>query len=314
VLVGHVTKDGGIAGPRVLEHLVDVVCQFEGDRQSRLRMVRAVKNRFGPSDEVGCFDLGDAGIEELPDPSGLFLTRRQPGARHLRHGCARGGGHWWPRCRRWSPRPAGHAAPGQLGLDSSRLSMVLAVLERRCGLDLSKRDVYSATVGGVRVAEPAADLAVGLAIASATLDRPLPTGVVAIGEIGLAGEIRRVSGLSRRLAEAVRLGFDHALVPPDPGTIPAGLRVSVVTDMGDLLTTLAQSAGSSARRSQLDFALNLRGSADRNRDYEEPCRHPAGSIAARAMMRYCARPWPRWLPARSYARAWSGSCGVTPVR
>jgi DNA repair protein RadA/Sms len=252
VLVGHVTKDGSIAGPRVLEHLVDVVLYFEGDRHARLRMLRAVKNRFGPSDEVGCFDLGDAGIEELPDPSGLFLTRRHDPVPGTCVTVALEGRRPLVAEVQALVAPTSLATPRRAssGLDSSRLSMVLAVLERRCGLDLSKRDVYSATVGGVRVAEPAADLAVGLAIASATLDRPLPTGVVAIGEIGLAGEIRRVSGLSRRLAEAVRLGFQHALVPPDPGTIPAGLRVSVVTDMGDLLTTLAQSAGSTAGRSR----------------------------------------------------------------
>jgi len=252
VLVGHVTKDGSIAGPRVLEHLVDVVLYFEGDRHARLRMLRAVKNRFGPSDEVGCFDLGDAGIAELPDPSGLFLTRRHDPVPGTCVTVALEGRR--PLVAEVqalvAPTPLATPRRASSGLDSSRLSMVLAVLERRCRLDLSKRDVYSATVGGVRIAEPAADLAVGLAIASATLDRPLPTGVVAIGEIGLAGEIRRVSGLSRRLAEAERLGFDHVLVPPDPGTIPAGLRVSVVTDMADLLSTLAQSAGAGARRSR----------------------------------------------------------------
>jgi len=250
VLVGHVTKDGSIAGPRVLEHLVDVVLYFEGDRHARLRMLRAVKNRFGPADEVGCFDLGDAGIEELPDPSGLFLTRRHDPVPGTCVTVALEGRR--PLVAEVqalvAATPLATPRRASSGLDSSRLSMVLAVLERRCGLDLSKRDVYSATVGGVRLAEPAADLAVGLAIASATLDRPLPTGLLAVGEVGLAGEIRRVSGLSRRLSEAVRLGFDHALVPPDPGTIPPGLRVSVVTDMRDLLTTLAQSAGSNASR------------------------------------------------------------------
>jgi DNA repair protein RadA/Sms len=209
-----------------------------------------VKNRFGPADEVGCFDLGDGGIEELPDPSGLFLTRRHDPVPGTCVTVALEGRR--PLVAEVqalvAATPLATPRRASSGLDSSRLSMVLAVLERRCGLDLSKRDVYSATVGGVRLAEPAADLAVSLAIASATLDRPLPTGLLAVGEVGLAGEIRRVSGLSRRLSEAVRLGFDHALVPPDPGTIPPGLRVSVVTDMRDLLTTLAQSAGSNASR------------------------------------------------------------------
>ena len=223
LLVGHVTKDGSIAGPRVLEHLVDVVLAFEGDRHSTLRMVRGVKNRFGPADEVGCFELRDAGIVGLPDPSGLFLDRfdgppvpgtavtvvldgRRPLPAELQ---ALVTGKDIP-----SPRRA------VSGLDNARVAMLLAVLQKRAGLRLHDAEVYAATVGGMRVLEPAADLALALAIASARRDVALPPDVVVLGEIGLAGEVRRVAGLDRRLAEAARLGFTHALVPPDAGADP----------------------------------------------------------------------------------------------
>jgi DNA repair protein RadA/Sms len=241
LLVGHVTKDGSIAGPRVLEHLVDVVLAFEGDRHSTLRMVRGVKNRFGPADEVGCFELRDAGIVGLPDPSGLFLDRfggppvpgtavtvvldgRRPLPAELQ---ALVTGEGIP-----SPRRA------VSGLDNSRVAMLLAVLEKRAGLRLHDAEVYAATVGGMRVLEPAADLALALAIASARRDIALPADVVMLGEIGLAGEVRRVAGLDRRLAEAARLGFTHALVPPDTGAGPPGMRITEVRDIGTVLSAV----------------------------------------------------------------------------
>jgi DNA repair protein RadA/Sms len=241
LLVGHVTKDGSIAGPRVLEHLVDVVLAFEGDRHSTLRMVRGVKNRFGPADEVGCFELRDAGIVGMPDPSGLFLDRidgppvpgtavtvvldgRRPLPAELQ---ALVTGKDIP-----SPRRA------VSGLDNARVAMLLAVLEKRGGLRLHDAEVYAATVGGMRVLEPAADLALALAIASARRDVALPSDVVVLGEIGLAGEVRRVAGLGRRLAEAARLGFTHALVPPDAGPGPAGMKVTEVRDIRTVLDAL----------------------------------------------------------------------------
>jgi len=241
LLVGHVTKDGSIAGPRVLEHLVDVVLAFEGDRHSTLRMVRGVKNRFGPADEVGCFELRDAGIVGMPDPSGLFLDRidgppvpgtavtvvldgRRPLPAELQ---ALVTGKDIP-----SPRRA------VSGLDNARVAMLLAVLEKRGGLRLHDAEVYAATVGGMRVLEPAADLALALAIASARRDVALPSDVVVLGEIGLAGEVRRVAGLGRRLAEAARLGFTHALVPPDAGAGPAGMKVTEVRDIRTVLDAL----------------------------------------------------------------------------
>ncbi len=242
VLVGHVTKDGSIAGPRLLEHLVDVVLHFEGDRHSALRLVRAVKNRFGPSDEVGCFALGDDGIRGLPDPSGLFLTRRADPVPGTCVTVAVEGRRPVPaevqalvdKSQLGSPRRA------VSGLDSSRVAMLLAVLSRHGGLALGDQDVYTATVGGVRLTEPAADLAVALAVASAVAGAPLPTGLVAVGELALSGDVRPVTGVARRLAEAARLGFSVALVPSgaEAGPPPPGLRVFEVGDLSDALLAL----------------------------------------------------------------------------
>jgi DNA repair protein RadA/Sms len=219
VLIGHVTKDGSVAGPRVLEHLVDVVLQFEGDRHSTLRLVRGIKNRFGPADEVGCFELRDDGIAGVADPSGLFLA--DPGGRRVSAvpgtaiTVAVEGKR--PLLAEVQALVAGSdiASPRRAvsGLDSSRVAMVLAVLERRVGVRLADAEVYTATVGGMRMSEPTADLAIALAVASAKWDRPIPHGLVLLGEIGLTGELRRIGGLRRRLAEAARLGFSHAIVP-----------------------------------------------------------------------------------------------------
>ncbi|MER7003130.1 DNA repair protein RadA [Dactylosporangium sp. NPDC000555] len=238
VLVGHVTKDGNVAGPRVLEHLVDVVLNFEGDKHSSLRMVRGLKNRFGAADEVGCFEMHEGGITSLPDPSGLFLTRY---ADAVSGTCV---------CVAMEGRRAlvtevqtliGAQMPGSprrtvSGLDSARLAMVLAVLQRRAGIQLHDREVYAATVGGLRVTEPAADLALALAAASAAHELPMPPDLVAVGEVGLTGEVRRVGAVPRRLAEAARLGFRFALVPPGcgpaaTGVAPAGMRVLEVNDV-----------------------------------------------------------------------------------
>jgi DNA repair protein RadA/Sms len=240
VLVGHVTKDGGIAGPRVLEHLVDVVLQFEGDRHSTLRLVRATKNRFGPADEVGCFELTDGGIEGLPDPSGLFLSRRtEPVPGTCVTVTVEGRRPLLAEVQALVARST-LATPRRAvsGLDSARVAMVLAVLERRGRVRLGTDDVFSATVGGVRVTEPAADLALALAVASAARDAPIPPATVVLGEVGLSGEVRRVGAVGRRLAEAARLGFTAALVPPDPGPLPAGLRVTEVADLGAALRAL----------------------------------------------------------------------------
>lgn len=208
VIVGHVTKDGSIAGPRILEHLVDVVCHFEGDRQTSLRFVRALKNRFGPTDEVGCFDMTGAGIAEVPDPSALFLGHGAPVAGTCVT-IALEGRRALPveiqalTVKNGGPNPRRIVS----GVDASRVAMILAVLERRAGIAVSDQDVYVSTVGGVRLSEPAADLAIAVAVAGAVLDRALPRGVAAVGELTLAGEIRPVTQAPQRRSEAHRLGY-----------------------------------------------------------------------------------------------------------
>lgn len=242
VLVGHVTKDGSIAGPRVLEHLVDVVLHFEGDRHSPLRLVRAVKNRYGPSDEIGCFEMHDGGIRGLADPSGLFLSRRQEPVPGTGVTVTLEGRR--PLVAEVQALVATSALPSPRratsGLDSSRVAMVLAVLERRGRIRLAGSDVYTATVGGVRLAEPAADLALALAVASAATDLPLPVDMIAVGEVGLSGDVRPVSGLHRRLTEAARLGFRTALVPSGAESMPKGMRVIEVTDIREALRAVTR--------------------------------------------------------------------------
>ncbi|WP_213816721.1 DNA repair protein RadA [Glaciihabitans sp. dw_435] len=209
LLVGHVTKDGSIAGPRLLEHLVDVVCQFEGDRQTSLRFIRALKNRFGPTDEVGCFEMTGDGIAEVADPSGLFLSNTRQPVSGTCVTIALEGRRALPVevqaliVATKAPQPRRVVN----GVDGSRVAMLLAVLERRAGFKLSESDVYVSTVGGIRVTEPGADLAIALAIASAFNDKPLPMTLAAVGEISLAGEIRKASATKQRTAEARRLGF-----------------------------------------------------------------------------------------------------------
>ena len=241
LLVGHVTKDGSIAGPRLLEHIVDVVLNFEGERHSRLRLVRAIKNRFGASDEVGCFDLTDTGIEGVADPTGLFTSRhvepvpgtcvtvtlegRRPLLAEIQALVSAGRENDFGNARRVTS-----------GMDSSRTSMTLAVLELRANVRLSGRDVYVATVGGMKMSEPAADLAAALAIASAAKGLALPADLVAIGEVGLAGEIRKVSGVKRRLEEAFRLGFKRALVPTGSDVKIVGMEIVEVNRIDTALT------------------------------------------------------------------------------
>jgi DNA repair protein RadA/Sms len=238
ILVGHVTKDGQVAGPRVLEHLVDVVLQFEGDKHSSLRMVRGLKNRYGAADEVGCFEMHEGGMSSLPDPSGLFLTRYAdptPGT------CVTVAMEGRRALVTEVQALIGASMPGSprrtvSGLDSARLAMILAVLQRRTNVRLTDREVFAATVGGIRVVEPAADLGLALAVTSAELELPLAADLVAIGEVGLTGEIRRVGAVPRRLAEAARLGFRFALVPlgcgpAATGSTPPGMRVLEVGDV-----------------------------------------------------------------------------------
>jgi len=236
VLVGHVTKDGSIAGPRSLEHLVDVVLHFEGDSRGRLRMIRALKNRFGPTDEVGCFELGEFGLIGLADPSGLFLSRlHKPVSGTCVTVTLEGRRPLVAEVQTLVCPVAGNEPPRRItsGLDYARVGMAVAVLERRAHIILGRCDIYAATVGGVKLTEPAVDLAVALALAGARTDISLPSDTVAFGEVGLAGEIRSVAGLSRRLAEAGRMGFRRAIVPVGSDTVPADSSMDVrqVTDL-----------------------------------------------------------------------------------
>jgi DNA repair protein RadA/Sms len=246
ILVGHVTKDGQVAGPRVLEHLVDVVLQFEGDKHAALRMVRGLKNRFGAADEVGCFEMHEGGITSLPDPSGLFLNRHAdpvPGT------CVTVAMEGRRALVTEVQALIGAAVPGSprrtvSGLDPARLAMVLAVVQRcRPQIRLHDHEVFAATVGGIRVVEPAADLACALAVASGALNLGIAADLVAIGEVGLTGEVRPVSAVPRRLAEAARLGFRHALVPVGSGaaagSAPAGLAVREVADLVSAMQAVA---------------------------------------------------------------------------
>ncbi|MDO4929319.1 MAG: DNA repair protein RadA [Corynebacterium sp.] len=251
LLVGHVTKDGNVAGPRVLEHLVDVVLNFEGDRHSQLRMLRGIKNRFGPTDEVGCFAQETDGIHEVPDPSGLFLSHRGKtpdgtavtvmldGVRPLLTEVQ----------ALVVPTESKNPRRTVTGLDPTRVPMILAVLQARASKRTQDKEVYVATVGGMRVQEPAADLAVALAVASALTRTPIPEGTVAVGEVGLAGEIRPVPDLPKRLSEAQRLGYQRAFVPAGYGNsrklreMTSGLRPDLpfeVIPVGNIRAALEQ--------------------------------------------------------------------------
>jgi DNA repair protein RadA/Sms len=239
VLVGHVTKEGGLAGPRVLEHVVDTVLAFEGDRHHALRLLRAVKHRFGATDQLGLFEMTELGMIGVPDPSRLFLADR-------RHGVSGSvvvptmEGHR-PLLVELQALVTTSALPSPRrsaqGLDSGRLALLLAVLGERAGFSYAQKDVYALAVGGVKIAEPAADLGIALALASALAERPLPADLVVCGEIGLGGEIRQVSQCDRRLAEAARLGFNRAIIPrlaPDP---PDGI---LATRVGSLAEAIAE--------------------------------------------------------------------------
>ena len=236
ILVGHVTKEGTLAGPRVLEHLVDTVLSFEGDRHHALRLLRSVKHRFGPTGELGLFEMTGRGLEGVADPGGLFLVDRQMGTP---------GSVVFPSIEGQRPMlveiqalvvssPMVSPRRSATGFDGGRLALLLAVLDQRAGLNLSRHEVYVSAVGGVRVADPGADLAVCMALASAVLGAPVDPGMVVLGELGLAGEVRQVSQTPRRLAEAARLGFGRAVVP-DRGPDEAAVDLYRVATLSDAL-------------------------------------------------------------------------------
>jgi DNA repair protein RadA/Sms len=252
VLVGHVTKDGTLAGPRTLEHLVDVVLNLEGDRSGGLRLLRASKNRFGSTEELGVFEMRDQGLVEMRDPGRAFLAEHeQPAPGSIVAPVLEGSR---PLVVEVQALVAPTAAPSPRrtasGIDGNRLALLLAVLGRRAGVGLGGHDVYANLAGGLSVNEPALDLPLAIALASSYRDRPVANGTVAIGEVGLLGELRPVGGLERRLREAARLGFTRALVPRLPGGQPlpdlAGIELRPV---GSLADALLAALGGSARGS-----------------------------------------------------------------
>ena len=214
-LVGHVTKDGAIAGPRVLEHLVDTVLYFEGEQHHAYRVLRAVKNRFGSTNEIGVFEMGEQGLVEVTNPSGFFLAERPRGAAGSVIVSSLEGSRPLLLELQALVTPAGFGTPRRtvLGADYNRVCLLLAVLEKRVGFPLQSQDVFVNVAGGGRVTEPAADLGVVVAAASSYLDRPVPGDTVIMGEVGLAGEVRAVAGFAARLKEAAALGFTAAVVP-----------------------------------------------------------------------------------------------------
>ena len=240
VLVGHVTKEGTIAGPRVVEHMVDAVMQFEGEGRHHYRILRAMKNRFGPTDEIGVFEMGDRGLREVANPSELFL-----GERTSAPGAAVFAGMEGTRPvlveiqALVAPSSLGTPRRSVIGWGTARLSMVLAVLEAHCGVKLGQHDVYLNVAGGYRIQEPAADLAVAAALVSSLASKPLPKNSAWFGEVSLSGAVRPVGHSVARLKEASKLGFDLATAPrsKEPGR-PKGLRVTEVSDLTDIVVSL----------------------------------------------------------------------------
>jgi DNA repair protein RadA/Sms len=237
LLVGHVTKDGNLAGPRVLEHVVDTVLTFEGDRHHALRLLRAVKHRFGATGELGLFEMGEAGLAGVPDPSGLFLgDRRRETAGSVVVPAMEGSRPLLVELQALVvPTDFPNPRRSTSGVDSTRLALLAAVLHQKVGVPLARHEIYASAVGGVKVTEPGADLGLAIALASSAADKALATTLVACGEVGLGGELRQVGHYSRRMAEAVRLGFTHAIVPLSAPEPPAGMRVLRV---GTLLEAL----------------------------------------------------------------------------
>ncbi len=245
-LVGHVTKEGTLAGPRVLEHMVDTVLYFEGDRGHHFRILRSVKNRFGATDEIGVFEMGEEGLREVPNPSALFLAERRG---NIAGSCVYAG------IEGSRPMlveiqalvaPQSGAAPRRavVGWDSNRLAMVLAVLEARCGISLANKDIYLNVAGGMRVTEPACDMAVATAIVSSLTQHAVPADTIIFGEIGLSGEVRAVSQPDLRLKEAEKLGFERALIPPfrqEKKMKITGLRVVHIGHLKTLIETFCGS-------------------------------------------------------------------------
>lgn len=240
-LVGHVTKDGSLAGPRVLEHLVDTVLYFESEPSMRLRLLRAVKNRFGATDEVGVFEMSEAGLRPVPNPSALFLANRPSQAPGSAVCAVMSGTRPMLVEVQALVSPSSLAMPRRqaLGVDPGRLHMLAAVLAIHAGLDMGGHDVFVNVAGGVRLTEPAADLAVAAAMASSLAGRPLPPSVICFGEVGLTGELRAVGRRQARLTEAARQGFSQALTAPGETKTPAGIKVMTARRLDAALEMLS---------------------------------------------------------------------------
>ena len=246
ILVGHVTKDGQIAGPRVVEHMVDAVLSFEGEGSHQFRILRAVKNRFGPTDEIGVFEMTGAGLREVPNPSELFLSERDLGS----PGTVVFAGIEGTRPllveiqALVAPTSLGTPRRSVVGWDSSRLSMVLAVLEAHCGVKLGGHDVYLNVAGGLRINEPAADLAAAAALVSSLAGASLPADAVYFGEVSLSGAIRPVAQSAARLKEAAKLGFARAVAPEsargEAGS-DSGMTLNAIGSLTDLVAGIAAS-------------------------------------------------------------------------
>ena len=239
VLVGHVTKDGSLAGPRALEHVVDTVLAFEGDRHHSLRMLHALKHRFGTTNELGVFEMNETGMSEVEDPSSLFLADRRPGLPGSVVTATMEGVR--PLLVEVQALVASTSAPAARrsarGLDSARLDLILAVLQSRAGRPLGGSDVYASVAGGLKVHDPGADVAIALAVTSALTGASLPEGLVAIGELGLGGELRQAAQTVRRLEEAQRLGFRTAIVPASTPHVD-GIRLQRAEHIGTVLDAL----------------------------------------------------------------------------
>jgi DNA repair protein RadA/Sms len=246
ILVGHVTKDGSIAGPKTLEHLVDAVLELGGDRSGVLRLLRATKNRFGSTEEIGVFELGEAGMIEIEDPGRAFLVEHEAAAPGSIVAATMEGTRPLLVEVQALVAPAGYGTPARRvsGIDPSRLALILAVLGRRAGIGLASQDVYANLAGGLAIAEPGLDLPLALALASSQRDRAIEPGTVAIGEVGLLGELRSVSGLERRLREAARLGFVRAIVPSGGRGRPVSVTGLEIVAVGSLREAIRATVGS----------------------------------------------------------------------
>jgi len=248
ILVGHVTKDGSIAGPKTLEHLVDAVLDLGGERGGTLRLLRASKNRFGSTEEIGVFELDETGLVEVPDPARAFLSEHETEAPGSIVAATMEGTRPILVEVQALVSASGYGTPARRvsGVDPNRLALLLAVLSRRAGLAIGSHDVYANLAGGLSLNEPGLDLPLALALASSLRDRPIRLGTVAVGEVGLLGELRSVTGLERRLREAARLGFDRAIVPRPsrsaPPSIP-GLEVVAVATVRDAIRAAIGSSG-----------------------------------------------------------------------